>query len=183
MPTRSLGRTRAPYRLRLRTPPLICPLASAPCSFGHLCPCTEDSTMTMTSPIRPTTTNRLCHVRMISLVMIDRARAPHVRHTSPSPYFEVFYCFKYFPYLSPPPSGPSLGQLRGRLEWIEIVVRSVEVIIKLPSTTQGPSPARTWTWRTPRQTLLGTPPGSLKTRCGKAMLVGIGRSFHHRRSP
>ena len=95
-----------------------------------------------------TSIDYLCHIWTTSLVVIDWACAPQVRHASPTLHFEVLYFFQYFPHLFPLPSGSRLGRLRGRLDWIETVVQSIRLIVELPSTTHGLMPARTWTWRT-----------------------------------
>ena len=111
---------------------------------------------TVMSPTRPISADHPCRVRTTSLVSTDRARAPQVRHTSLSPYFEVLDLFQYFLHLLPPPSGYSLGRVIRQTEWIETVVQSVGLIDELSSTTRGSTPAWTWTGRSPGLTLLDT---------------------------
>ena len=86
--------------------------------------------------------------------MTDRVRAPLVRHTSPFFNLKFLYFFQYFLHLLPLPSGPSVSQTAWRFERIETVVWSVVLTVKLPLTTQGPTPSRTWAWRFPGLTLL-----------------------------
>ena len=52
--------------------------------------------------------------------------------THPLSYFEVLYFFQYFPRLSPPPLGHSLGRVIGQFEWIETVVQPVGLTVELP---------------------------------------------------
>ena len=80
--------------------------------------------------------DRPCYVRTASLITTDQARAPQVRHASPS-YFEVLYLFQYFPRLSPPPSGFNLGRVIRRVDRIVTVVQSVGLIVELPLMTHG----------------------------------------------
>ena len=77
-------------------------------------------------------TTHPCYVRTTSNVTTDRARAPQVRHTSPSTLLKVLYLFQYYPHLLPPPSELSLGRVIRRLDWIETVVQSVGLTVELP---------------------------------------------------
>ena len=63
------------------------------------------------------------------------------------------------------------------------MVKSVGLIVEFSLTTKGPTPARTWTWRTPELTLLSAPQEFRRRRAGRQLFVGIDRSFHLRRSP
>ena len=135
-------------------------------------------------PHRPEATStgcsadRLCHVRTISHATTDRAHAPQVRHTSPSPFYFTLksISLSVFPAPSPPPSGFSIGECLDEIDRIQTVVQPVGLTVELPSTTHGPTPARTWTGRNPGRTLLGAPPGSTEVmletaRCLIALLV------------
>ena len=55
----------------------------------------------------------------------------------PPSYLEVLYLFRYFPHLSPPPSGFKLGRVFRRFDRTVTVVLSVELIVELPSTTRA----------------------------------------------
>ena len=83
------------------------------------------------------------------------ALAPRRLGIHPPLYFGVIYRFQYLPHLLPPPSELNLGRVIRRLDRIETVVQSIGLIVELPSRTHGPTPARTWTGRIPRLTLLG----------------------------
>ena len=147
----TLHRSRPTGRVRLPAP---CCLIALEC---HRLPlCDSPSALLDMARFSATSADRLCHVQTISPVATDWAHAPQVRHTSSLFISEYFYLFQCFPHLSPPPSGSRLGILRGRFEWIETLVQSVGLTFKLLSTTHSPTPAKTWTGRTPRLTLLVT---------------------------
>ena len=73
---------------------------------GHCCPSApRTSSFPRRHSPQPSSTGRPCHVRTASLVRTDRARAPQVRHTSPSLYFGV----PSFHMVLPPPFSTALG--------------------------------------------------------------------------
>ena len=125
--------------------------------------------MIATSPTWPTSADRSCRVRTTTLASTDRARAPQVRHASPSLNFEALYFFQYFSHLSPPPSGPSLHLSRGRLEWIEIVVQSVGLIVELPLDDPWPNAYKDVDLEDSRTDTTRRIPGATVTTCGKAV--------------
>ena len=91
------------------------------------------------------------------IITTDRARAPQVRHSSPLLYIEVLYLHQYFPHLFPPPSVFSFGRVPRRIDRNQIVIQPVGLTVKLPLTTHGLTPARTWTGGLPGLTPLGHP--------------------------
>ena len=131
----------------------------------------------------PTSADRSCRVRTTSLVSTDPACAPQVRHASALFILEYFYFFQHFPNLLLPPSGPSIGQLRGIFEWIEIVVQSVGLIVELPwrpkAHTREDVDLEDSRTGTTRRTL-----GTSETMCEKvACLYGWIECHHNSHSP
>ena len=97
-----------------------------------LAPRAEDSASSATSPIWPPSVDRSCCVRMAfpsrSTGLALRRLGTHPHHV----ILEYFYFFQYFPHLSPPPSGYSLGRVTRQLKWIDTAVQSVGLIVELP---------------------------------------------------
>ena len=94
--------------------------------------CTQDSAVTETMPTWSISVVRLCCVRIAFPPSQPTGLAPRRLGTHPLLYFEVLYLFQYFPRLSPPSSGTSLGQVVRRLERIEAMVQSVGLNVELP---------------------------------------------------
>ena len=134
------------------------------CRRGYCSPAGSTPASRNTSNVRDISSTHLCRPLVPrtndqTLATTDRARAPQVRHTSPIHLRESLHLFQSFPCPSPPPSGISIGRVFRRIDRIPTVVQPVGLTVELSSTTHGPTPAKTWTGRSPGRTLLNAPQG------------------------
>ena len=137
--------------------PALCPLVRENHRGQLLTACT-DAAATQPRRFDSSFAARPSCVGRTSLDTTEQARAPQVRHSSPHPAITLKSISpSVFPAPSPPPSGSNIGRVFRRIDRIQFVVQPVGLIVELPSTTHGPTPARTWTGRTPGRTLLGAP--------------------------